>query len=130
MSTSGGSGWGSRGCSDLMKVFLDPLSGEHIDLDAPKVDATTQQVINASYDVYFGWQWVGQQGMFKVGDRFTCVDPRTKITYSYDALVDDRDTIGGAVLGTHPDADGVMQLSWVQEGDTSIYDGSQTPPVM
>jgi prepilin-type N-terminal cleavage/methylation domain-containing protein len=113
-----------------MKIFLDPLSGDKIDLDAPEIDGTRQQVVQSSYDLFFGWQWVGQKGMLRVGDRFTARDARTTIVYSYDILVSDRDTIGGAALGSHPDADDVMRLTWSQEADTNLFDFNQTPPAM
>src|ERR1041384_6271740 len=56
------------------------------------VDLETQNPLSWYYScqqMWFGWRYAGQQGMFKVGDRFTDVSPVDKKQREFSVLVSD-----------------------------------------
>ena len=92
--------------------------------------------VASSYNLWYGWQYrtggTPAKGMFRVGDRFEWQGD------SFNLLASDidRPNFAGRVLGSHPDADGVMRKivsqdsnenPWnVQAGGTSVTQNRHT----
>lgn len=116
--TSGG--WDLR---PLLRPYID-LDGQlqcpmtqKMDFETPQEDTFVLWGISADYSLWFGWKWTTayktqEQGMYKVGDRFTWSGNAEGVS-RFDLLAsdwnDDMPQGGHFVQASHPDADGVMR---------------------
>ena len=95
------------GTGGLNTVLIDPLS-EEVDIDGSKLSSHTY----GNYWMFFGWQYVGQQGMRRIGDRWAWKDK------TYDTMVGDMSVVlsPGQQWNSHPDSDGVLFQGVYQDG--------------
>ena len=110
----------------LLKGYLS-INGHFNDLLSPReVDfeySDPQTQIEVSYHLWYGWQYnesIVEKGMFKVGDRFTWSTGDRQ--YTFDFLASDVDGMdaesnaAGSTIAGHPDKDGQMRESVLQDG--------------
>jgi prepilin-type N-terminal cleavage/methylation domain-containing protein len=87
------------------KLLTCPLNGG-IGLDIDENDDDTQ--VFANYDLWFGWRYDNQPGMYRLGDRFGAYDSTTDRTYQFPVLISDKNLehIAGSSQASHPDRSG------------------------
>jgi prepilin-type N-terminal cleavage/methylation domain-containing protein len=109
-----------------LKLLNDPLNGT-VDYDSPQAS-----IVFSSYYLWFGFQYNGEKGMRRIGDRFSWTDGTiggNPIVRRFNLLVSEHDAVDTQdtqVHGNHPDRDGVMQHQVVQDGQVEL--GFATPP--
>ncbi len=99
----------------LNKLLNCPLNGQ-IELE----DTRPRVTVCGSYNMFPGWQYRGERGMFRLGDRWTWTEPGQP-SYALDVLATDRDAIAPLepwVRGTHLDKSDVT-FHTAFEGDNS-----------
>jgi len=102
---------GHLNCPLTGEVDIDGAGGRSVNV-AGQASAYGTQVA-ASIDMWFGWRWVGDQGMRKIGDRFaytTTGANSQRITEYFDLLGGDFSIVkdGAFSYASHPDKDGVL----------------------
>jgi prepilin-type N-terminal cleavage/methylation domain-containing protein len=99
-----------------MKLLVDPLC-ERVDLGNP--DPTIWYY--SSYALWFGFNYKGQQGMTRFGNRLTWVDASVSpaATYRMDWLITDLDDVFPGWpwnVGSHPDELGLLENQAIESG--------------
>ena len=102
-----------------LDTMLDPLCPP-ISIDV--ADTQPQDIVFRNSHQWAGFQWFGNPGMLKVGDRLTWIDDVNYTparTFRFSLLASDRDTINEGqrlVDSSHPDADGLLvSMKWQSE---------------
>jgi prepilin-type N-terminal cleavage/methylation domain-containing protein len=102
--------WGTPSLRTLLKSYLSindslqcPLT-RPVDLENSKPDTV---YVRSSYNLWFGFQYVGYKGMLRYGDRLQYIDG------NYNALATDLDCLDDAaaaraIWASHPDDDRVL----------------------
>lgn len=102
-----------------LDTMLDPLCPQ-VSIDI--ADTQPQDIVFRNSHQWAGFQWFGNQGMLKIGDRLTWTDSvnySPARTFRFTLLASDRDTINQGqelVDSSHPDADGLLvSMKWQSE---------------
>jgi prepilin-type N-terminal cleavage/methylation domain-containing protein len=101
----------------LPKLLLDPFQKDLEIVNNPPATA-----VYVNYSLWFGWRYEArnrEQGMYRIGDRFTWTDtdtdPSRPVQRSFNLLICDEDRrLSGQIQSTHPDLDGVMDFRWYE----------------
>ena len=103
-----------------LKIMVDPLCPD-VDLDT-RAGGANVQLVMGSYCVWFGWQYRGYRGMFKVGDQWEWDGPSTvggseSRLARFDLLASDRHhlKLGAESQVSHPDAAGFLRPLRLQD---------------
>lgn len=98
-----------------LDMLVCPLSAG-IKLD--KANNDKDPYIYTGIVLFAGWQYFGEKGMIRLGDRFSCPDgvtvPNATRSYSYNVVASDLDwgfTDGRQIGSSHPDLEGRMGLT-------------------
>jgi prepilin-type N-terminal cleavage/methylation domain-containing protein len=105
---------------------LSPYMDINRALQCPMVDEvdlanhTGTSIVQASYFLWFGWNYVNGQGMRRLGDRWTWKAPGASTTYAFSLLTGGYIDTGPALYGEHPDSDGQLQNVAFQD-ETDLF---------
>ena len=128
-----GGGAGGTGVDDrpMLKPYVQlplfgcPLSGR-VDYESPN----SETWVFASYNLWFGWQYVGEAGMNRIGDRFIWSEGTGEDTVvkRFDVLAGDMDVqnvSNGNQFGSHPDNDGLLHNErWQNDAQGTLVPGN------
>jgi len=99
----------------------DPLAPAHVDFEGSRPETTSvHTTIEVSYHLWFSWQYSHrgpEQGMYKVGDRFTLTEA-DGAKRTFDFLASDVDVVNlqdSIAIAGHPDRDGVLVRNVAQD---------------
>ena len=106
----------------LNAALNDPLSGK---LDFEAIDADAHAYV--SYNLFFGFRYLGQQGMMKMGDKLGW--SAGNVDWHGELLASDRDAnrLTGMPQCAHPDYDGVTTNLVLQNGTFQNNQDSNLP---